>query len=230
MVEKIKLDFQEDFKIFQNHVFKTLDADNYKDFSRKLISEQSDENNLAAKIQDEVLNSDEFKKFCNHNGWKNLAANILKTSTDDVILVYPHFRIDLPMEFKDDHKKMSLPWHQEAGYYLKLGKCSPKSIVFSAYLHDCVKENGAVAIGREEITDLVNHDEAFLDKSEQRFYRVECEEPTEYENIETVAGEAITFDFLIPHRSGLNVSGDVRLTFLLRASSLSDIEEWEAIS
>jgi hypothetical protein len=230
LVKKIKLAFEEDLKIFQNYVFKRIGAENHKDFSRKLISKQVAENNLAAKLQDEILNSDEFKSFCNHNGWKKLAANLLKKPTDDVIIVYPHFRIDLPLKFKDDHQKMSLPWHQEAGYYLKLGKCSPKSIVLSTYIHDCLKENGAVAIGRGEVTDLVDHDEDFLDKSEQRFYRVTCEEPSKYENIETVLGEAIAFDFLIPHRSGLNVSQDVRLTFLLRASSLSDIKQWEAIS
>ena len=47
---------------------------------------------------------------------------------------------------------------------------------------------------------------------------------------ETNFGEVVAFDFLRPHRSGLNSSSLVRVTFLLRATSISDLRSWEKSS
>ena len=122
---------------------------------------------------------------------------------------------------------MSLPWHQEATYFLRKANCSPKSIVLSTYLHDCKMNNGAIAIGTDKTNDLIYHDEKYIDNINKRFYRLSCEEPKNYKIVETRFGETILFDFLTPHRSGLNTSKNTRLTFLLRASSNLDVEQWK---
>ncbi|MAD12491.1 MAG: hypothetical protein CMC04_07210 [Flavobacteriaceae bacterium] len=222
-----KLGFIDELNKFQSFVFEQLDTNNINDFSNVINSRHSVKDNLAAKIQDIVMNSNEFEIFYSHIGWKKLAAKKLKTSFEDVNIILPHFRIDLPHKFKKDDKNMSLPWHQEATYFLNKANCSPKSIVMSTYLHDCKMNNGAILIGTDKTNDLIYHDEKYIDNINQRFFRLSCEEPKNYKIVETKYGETIFFDFLTPHKSGLNTSENTRLTFLLRASSNLDVKEWE---
>jgi hypothetical protein len=221
------LQFIDELIKFQKFVFQQLNTNNIVDFSNSLNSKQGKKSNIAAKIQDDVMNSSEFNLLSSHIGWKKLAAKKMGTKVEDIEIVFPHFRLDLPIKFSKDHQKMSLPWHQEAAYYLRKGNCSPKSIVMSTYLHDCNQKNGAIAIGIDNNSDLINHDEKYIDNLNKRFFRVSCEEPREYQIIETILGQTIIFDFLTPHRSGINNSQNTRLTFLLRASSKIDVEHWE---
>jgi len=148
------------------------------------------------------------------------------TSVEDIKIISPFFRIDLPSKFETDHKKISLPWHQEAGYYLKNGNCTPNSIVLSTYLHKCKKSEGAIEISIDPSVELYKHSSKFLDNYKKKFLRVTCPTPKNYISVETNFGEVVIFDFLRPHRSGLNKSSLVRLTYLKRATSILDLDKW----
>ncbi len=172
--------------------------------------------------------SDEFQDFCSDPSWKVMAADALNAPEDEVIIVFPHLRLDLPRYFSEDETKMSLPWHQEAGYYLPKGSCSPKSIVISTYLHDCNRTCGALELGSEDCDGLEWHNSSYMDEEGKRFKRVECSAPKHSKFKETRYGESVIFDFLIPHRSGRNETNDaVRSTLIVRASWTKDVEEWQ---
>ena len=65
---------------------------------------QRNDPTTAGKLQDDVMKSEDFQKIVNHDSFLKLAASSLKTTEDDVKMVFPFFRIDLPAEFIEDKK------------------------------------------------------------------------------------------------------------------------------
>ena len=82
-------------------------------------------------------------------------------------------------------------------------------------------------ISLDKHSQFVDRSENFIDPKKQRFFRLTCPDPKKYISAESSFGEVVLFDFLRPHRSGLNSSSLVRVTFLLRATSISDLKSWE---
>tara|TARA_B100000787_G_scaffold167350_1_gene153967 strand:+ start:557 stop:1291 length:735 start_codon:yes stop_codon:yes gene_type:complete len=212
----------------QSLIFGLLDCTTHIEFSDKLCKLHEKNPNIAGELQDKVINSKLFLQLINDGSYKKLAAKILKTSVDDVKIIFPFFRIDLPSKFRKDHEKMSLPWHQEAGYYLEKGNCTPRSIVMSTYLHECKTKEGALEVSSDPHVEFINHSTKFKDDFNKKFLRVTCPAPKNFISVETKFGKVISFDFLRPHRSGLNQSSLVRLTCLLRVTSLLDLKNWNS--
>ena len=227
MNTKVRLDNVEPLTKFQKFCFGLLDTKSHYDFSLKVTGEQQSDIQFVAELQDTIMNSVKFSELARDESFKKLAARLMNVPTEDIKIVFPHFRIDLPQSFSDDESKMSLPWHQEAGYYLAKGDCTPDSIVLSTYLHDCKKNNGAIFVGSEVEPNLAEHITRYMSPDQKRFYRVECPEPKMFEVIESEFGEVVAFDFKRPHRSGINTSSLVRLTFLLRATSKSELKTFK---
>lgn len=159
-------------KGFVDRAFEHVHVGSMEEFSGKLIAAHESGENLAARVQDELVKSTHFSDLVNHDVWKELAADAYGCSVSDILVVFPHLRIDLPTRFKADEKKMSLPWHQEAGYYLERGNCSPDSIVMSTYLHDCSTEQGALVVASKTEKEALHHDREFMDPQNKRFMRV----------------------------------------------------------
>ena len=212
----------------QSFIFSLLDCKTHSEFSNKLCKLHNKNPKIAGELQDKIMNSRLFLQLTDDESYNKLAANILKTSIDDVKIIFPFFRIDLPSKFNLDLEKMSLPWHQEAGYYLEKGNCTPRSIVMSTYLHDCKTKEGALEVSIDPQNEFIDHSTKFMDKLNKKFLRVTCPAPKNFTSVETKFGKVISFDFLRPHRSGLNQSSLVRLTYLIRATSLSDLNIWNS--
>ena len=212
---------------FQKFCFDKADAKSYEDFSNNVILRQKKDSSYTAYLQDEIINSPEFMEITNDKEIYNLASHLMEVPVSDVKIVFPHFRADLPQDFADQEKKMSLPWHQEGGYYLAKGNCTPDSIVMSISLHDCDFENGALNIAGYSEKNIVTHENYFMDKNHKKHFRVECNEPDEIIIAETKFGEVVSFDFKRPHQSGTNISNLVRLTLLIRATSYKELALYE---
>ena len=213
-------------KSFADYIFGCAGAKSIEDFSSVLIATHEKGENMAACIQDEAMNSEEFKALAGHSMWKKLGAEVFGCAEPDIVVAFPHLRIDLPSRFKADEKKISLPWHQEAGYYLEKGNCSPDSVVMSTYLHDCSTDQGALVVALQTEKELLRHDRKFMDPDNRRFMRVEAAEPDGSCSMETRFGKTVILDFLRRHRSGVNHSDIVRLTFLVRVGTGADIENY----
>ena len=149
---------------------------------------------------------------------------------NDIEIVFPFFRVDLPQQFVDQEKKMSLPWHQELGYYLTKGGCTPDSIVMSIPLHNCSNKEGALHIACDTQEEVIKHKSVFMDKAREKHLRFQCSEPEEFIIAETEFGQVVAFDFKRSHRSGTNSSNLVRLTLLLRATSNIELARFEETS
>lgn len=226
MLNISKVPNQADLAEFTRFVLKQLDASSIEEFSAKLIAAHQNGDNLTAEIQDKIIASNEFAQFVDHPMWTELAADAFDCQPEDILIAFPHLRIDLPNYFKKDEVKMSLPWHQEAGYYLSKGNCCPQSVVLSTYLHDCDQSGGALEVAPNTEADVLDHDQRYMDPVSKRFMRVEVPAPETTKYAETRFGETVIFDFLRRHRSGVNSKDTVRITFLLRASRRKDVEDY----
>jgi len=211
---------------FQEFVFGLAGAGSHAEFSSTLCSAHSKGENLAAKLQDEILASQEFRALIEDTIWKEISAEAFGCAPEDVSIILPNLRIDLPDRFREDSTRMLLPWHQEAEYFLSEGNCSPASIVLSTCLHDAAAQNGALVVAAETETSLLKHGSEYKDPENKRFLRLTVGEPGKFLPAETTFGQTVVFDFMRRHRSGNNTSDLVRITFLLRASRKSDVEEY----
>ena len=213
-------------KNFSQFVFAQAQTNNLADFSDKLIEANKSGSNLTAETQDRIVQSDQFNNLVHHPMWVEMAAEIFQCQSDNILIAFPHLRIDLPNFFKDDETKMSLPWHQEAGYYLPKGNCCPGSVVLSTYLHNCDQSGGALEVALESEASVLDHSSRYMDPVSKKFMRVEVSAPEASKFVETSFGQTAVFDFLLRHRSGVNLQNTVRITFLLRASRRNDVEEY----
>jgi len=226
-LKTIKITDQAPLKLFQKYCFSLENALSHKDFSKKVTIKQKSNRGYTGYLQDKIKNSQEFLDVTSDFAFYRLAGDLMNIPLDDVKIIYPHFRIDLPNYFKDQQDKMSLPWHQEAAYYIPRGDCTPDSVVISIAMHDCNYENGAIRVGSDTQSNIINHHSFFKDESKNRFYRVECPQPKKFIVAETKFGEAVCFDFKRPHCSGENKSNLVRLTLLIRASSKIELNRYK---
>lgn len=225
LLKIVKLEDFEALKAFQSFCFSLVKAKSHEDFSQKVIAKQKVDRSYAGYLQDKIRDSQEFINITSNIAFYRLAADLMDIELDDVKIVYPHFRIDLPKFFADQDEKMSLPWHQEGAYYLPKGDCTPCSIVLSTTIHDCNYENGSLWVGENTQSNLIKHEGYFKDERQNKFYRVACPQPKKYIVTETKFGEVVSFDFMRPHRSGINDSDLVRLTLLIRASSKTELND-----
>ena len=226
LLKTIKLDNLTPLSEFQRFCFGLSGAVTHEEFSENVRNFQAQDERYTAKLQDRILSSQEFLEVIRDPVWCSLAAKLMDVEIDDIKIVFPFFRVDLPQQFVDQEKKMSLPWHQEAGYYLPKGDCTPDSIVLSIALHDCNSTEGALLIACDTRKEVIQHKSVFMDSTGKKHLRVECPEPAESITTETKFGQVVAFDFKRPHRSGINSSNLVRLTLLLRATSNRELAQF----
>ncbi|MEP1385359.1 MAG: hypothetical protein ABJK64_16385 [Paraglaciecola sp.] len=208
----------------QQYLFDQIACHSEKQFSKKIIYERKQNNNLPALVADSFMNSHLFAEIMSSKSLVEFSASLLKCTTKDVVIAFPHFRLDLPTNFTEDQVRLNLPWHQEAGYFLEKGNCSIKSLVVSTPIFNCTEADGALVVDPfSHIDGLTKHNSVFMDKTNKRHKRVICAAPKNYEVLETLQGESQVISFLTKHRSGINKNSGVRCTLLFRISDKNDL-------
>ena len=208
----------------QQFLFDQVACYSEQQFSKKLIDERKQNSKLPALVADNFMNSSEFAKIMSSESVVEFSASLLKCATKDVVIAFPHFRLDLPTHFTEDQVRLNLPWHQEAGYFLEKGNCSVNSLVVSTPVFNCTESDGALVVGPFSHTDgLAEHKSVFMDQTNKRHKRVICSAPKTYEVLETLEGQSQVITFLTKHRSGINKNSGVRCTLLFRISDKNDL-------
>ncbi|SDU24890.1 hypothetical protein [Stappia sp. ES.058] len=207
-------------------LFEATGTTSHETFSQKLIADRSAGGTLAAGTQDRFTGSALFAELVAGEALRRFAARLVECPPERVLLAFPHLRIDLPSEFQADEKRLNLPWHQEADYYLPKGDCSTKSLVISTPLFDCARHDGALVAGAfSHAQGQETHAMVFMDPQNNRHKRVICTPPESETVLETVRGQSQVISFLTKHKSGVNTGSFVRCTFLVRVSDRLDVAE-----
>lgn len=124
----------------------------------------------------------------------------------------PQFRTDFPKD-----KKYSQPLHQDILYNLK----SKNALTIWTCLHDCSKNDGAI-----EIFEKTHKKKIFkYDKKENpRRFEIIGFKNSNYKKViaETKIGQSVIFNQNLVHKSGINQSQKVRISFQVRFSNLNN--------
>jgi len=187
---------------------------------------------LATKAINQLNSSYYLYSFMTNNKILDKYKELTSCPDDKSIATNAFFvRVDLPSKYKKEDLKFSLPWHQESGYYHK-NISKSKSVVVWVPLFDVSKESGALeVIPCSHSNGYVIHDEYYINPEEKTKFRVSIPENviSKYDQknnvfTEAIQGDVYIMNFNLMHRSGLNVSNDVRYTFLARYSNKKDVD------
>ncbi len=133
-------------------------------------------------------------------------------------------RVDLPNQYKEEDKRLSLPWHQESAYY-KMQASDRSSIVLWIPVFDCLKDDGCLELlsGSHKL-GVIEHESTYMDPDNRRNLRQiakgNYEDEFEHVCVEGEAGDIVINHFNTLHRSGRNVNKRIRYTLLARASNI----------
>jgi ectoine hydroxylase-related dioxygenase (phytanoyl-CoA dioxygenase family) len=131
---------------------------------------------------------------------------------EPIISSNPEFRTDFPVD-----KTYMQPWHQDWLY----SQTSLNSVTIWTPLHDVRMDDGALFVcpgtHQDGIQDFVVH-------TSPRKFEMKRSDSNVERQVTIKFGESIIFSQLLHHKSGLNISDKVRLSFQLRFADADNIE------
>ena len=176
-----------------------LDLKSYKNISKKLFKKLMKLNDKLPNL----YNISTDKKVLDLVNKLNIKNPILSSN--------PQFRTDFPKD-----KKYPQPLHQDILYNLK----SNNALTIWTCLHDCSEKDGAI-----EIFEKTHKKKFFkyIKKSNPRRFEIVGFKNTDFNKViaETKFGQSLVFNQKLVHKSGINSSSKVRISFQVRFSDLN---------
>lgn len=179
-------------------------------FHQKMINFRKEEPELFGAIYDSLKTSVALNQVLMDDLVIENVAKFLNVTPGDLSVSEPMCRLDVP-----EDKRNVLSWHQERSFFPQ-NRDGLKGLVSWIPLSDVDEEMGTIHICPK------SHEEGFLDlkaeKKENLSYTTQIRVPEEkvkkYEDVivPVEKGDAVFFNMLLFHRSGVNVSNKVRFT------------------
>lgn len=189
-----------------------------KIISNKIIENYKKDNSSVGTLQDSIKKSKILKSISKNKKYQKKLSNILSNKNKSLLVDF-NFRIDLPKSFKKEEKKMSLPWHQDFSYYRKkTDLINYDGYVIYISLFKIGHREGSIVIDNKQVFNLQKHKTKYLDIKNKKFMRHNLEnyKPKKEVYVNLNQRDALLMNFFCIHRSGKNVSKNVRFTLLLR--------------
>ncbi|CAM2007365.1 phytanoyl-CoA dioxygenase family protein [Acanthopleuribacter pedis] len=184
---------------------------------------------LEQYVVDAALNSFAFYRVVGNPRIAALAASAIGCPVEELGVVAPFFRVDLPGKYEALARKISLPFHQESSYY-RYNVSPDTGIVVWIPLFDCGPEEGAlhVCVGSHR-EGALPHEGVYLIPEEQRHFRTRAPDDIvarfKEVRLSVKRGGLGIQHFHLLHRSGLNTRDNrVRYTILIRFSHLGGVD------
>lgn len=180
---------------------------------------------LEQYVVDAALNSYAFYRVVANPHIAGLAASAIGCPTEELGVVAPFFRVDLPGKYEALARKISLPFHQESSYY-RYNASPDTGIVVWIPLFDCGPEEGSLHVCEASHHEgALPHEGVYLIPEEKRHYRTCAREAVvarfKEVRLNVKRGDLGIQHFHLLHRSGRNNRENrVRYTFLIRFSHL----------
>ena len=179
-------------------------------FHEKLIELRKTKPDEFGAIYDSLKTSLSLTQLVSDDKVVDNVANFLKTKTSDLSISEPMCRLDVP-----EDRRNTLSWHQERSFFPQ-NRDGMNGLVCWIPLINVTDEMGTIHISAK------SHLEGQLDlsssKKENSSYTTQIPVPEnfikKYDDIVVPvnAGDAVFFNMLLFHRSGVNVSNQVRFT------------------
>ena len=204
------------FTLFE--VFKLLlnTDNNYKSFDSRYLSEnivkiKRKNPEKITYLYKNIVHVSAFINLFEDYAIRKIAAKLIDANPDALIISEHQFRIDYPSD-----KKHTLNWHQDAVFYPQDPK-GRNSLVCNISLHNINKSMGSTILLKGSHKGGILKYQKIKGNSKRSGQRqISLKKKYKYETIETNIGDVSFYDARLIHKSGRNISSNVRFSCIAR--------------
>ena len=199
-------------------------------FHQKLISFRKSNPELFGAIYDTLKTNLALMNLVSDDNVTNFVSKLFGVKPSDFSVSDQMVRLDVPEDARNIHG-----WHQERSFFPQ-NRSGLNGLVCWIPLNKATKENGAIHICVGSLKEglLSTKREGKMDGSYTTQISVPEDYVKKYEDImvETNVGDAVFFNMLLFHRSGKNISNELRFTIQSRyhVSTADDFIPYEFIN
>ncbi len=185
-------------------------------FHEKLIELRKNDRDLFGAIYDSLKTSMSVTHLVTEGKVIQYAAEFLKTSVSDLAISEPMCRLDVPND-----KRNNLGWHQEQSYFPQ-NRNGLNGLVCWIPLIDVTKEMGAIHISPKSFLEgpIKLHGDSDTKKDSLKSTQINVPEKLveKYDDVTVPVneGDAVFFNMLMFHKSGMNLSSKIRFAIQSR--------------
>ena len=179
-------------------------------FHEKLVELRKNDRESFGAIYDSLKTSLPVMGVVTEDKITRYAAEFLKTSVSDLAISEPMCRLDVPND-----ERNNLAWHQEQSYFPQ-NRNGLHGLVCWVPLIDVTKEMGAIHISPKSFLEGTVKLSGDGDTKKDGFHSTQINVPQElvekYDDVvaQVNEGDAVFFNMLMFHRSGINTSSKIR--------------------
>ena len=199
-------------------------------FHQKLISFRKSNPELFGAIYDTLKTNLALMNLVSDDNVTNCVSKLFDMKPSDFSVSDQMVRLDVPEDVRNIHG-----WHQERSFFPQ-NRSGLNGLVCWVPLNKATKENGAIhiCVGSHKEGLLSTKREGKRDGSYTTQISVPEDYVKKYEDImvETNVGDAVFFNMLLFHKSGKNISNELRFTIQSRyhMSTADDFIPYEFIN
>lgn len=201
------------FKSYQNYPKKWID----KEFISGMVLLRKNKR-LFSSIYDTMRLSNELKKIPFHNNLHKIASNFLKVDERNLMMRSIQLRMDFPHDTRN-----SYGWHQDNAYD-RYNLQSKNGAILWIPLIDTNKKNGTLMIkpGSQNSTYKCSRKVSSGNKykSEQILVQKKYLRKYKSKSIDVKKNQCLTTFNGMFHKSGLNISNEIRFTIIVRFNNM----------
>jgi len=185
-------------------------------FHEKLIELRKNDREFFGAIYDSLKTSMSVAHLVTEDKVIQYVAEFLKTSVSDLAISEPMCRLDVPND-----KRNNLDWHQEQSYFPQ-NRNGLNGLVCWIPLTDVTKEMGAIHICPKSFLEgtikLCGDNDTKNDDLQSTQINVPEKLVKKYDDVVVSVneGDAVFFNMLMFHRSGMNLSSKIRFAIQSR--------------
>ena len=200
--------------LIDRNIEKESPDEKYVDMNRQTLAEMYSSQNDNGALKNKLRLLSQMPCVVGTAGNESLSSLLRALGLKvPVVSSSPEFRTDFPQD-----EQYMQPWHQDWLY----SQTSLNSVTIWTPLHDTTVDEGALLVRRGSQASGV---EDFNIHLNPRKFEIKKLSAIGEEQLPMKFGESLLFSQLLHHKSGLNISNKVRLSFQLRYADAGD-DEW----
>lgn len=201
------------FKIFKlllnaNYNYKNFDC---KYLSEKIVKIKKKNPDKINYLYKNIVHVSAFINLFENYALRKIAAKLINANPDSLIISEHQFRIDYPSD-----KKHILNWHQDAVFYPQDPK-GKNSLVCNISLHNINESMGStILLKGSHKNGILKYQKIKGNSNRSGQRQISLKKKYEYKTFETNIGDVSFYDARLIHKSGYNISNNVRFSCIAR--------------
>ena len=191
----------------------------YKEFHEKLIELRKKNPKKFGDIYDRLNLNAKLRSLFYSKKFLKIFAKILNIKTENIFLNGFMLRLDVPND-----RRNTLDWHQDSSYYLQTYPKMNAGVCWVSLTKN-TKKNGALIFLPKSNTNFIKNIKRKWESkssSENLIIKISSKELKSKKYLNQIFGDVIFLHMNVKHRSGVNKSNKIRITFGCRFHEIND--------